>query len=286
MPLFYVKEAIMNISNFEYNGEKLSDYGMIVCSFNGAEGIETVSSGADITFNQIKPSGSNNFRLYSSIYETAFSSTFQICKNPCIQCNNDHENSENLYLSVAEISAIQRWLCQKNKYKKFKIYQKDYEHIYWSATFSSKQIELDGKTVGLELTLYTDAPFAYMDDIVIEKDCSNDLSLTVYDISDEEGFIYPDITITILENGDFSLENSLDRKVTKINGCKSGEIITLNGKCQIISSSLSSHTTLAKDFNYFFPKIINSYSENNNTYTCNLKCLITMSYSPIRKVGL
>lgn len=46
-------------TDFEYAGEMLSDYGMMLCSFDSGGGIETVSSGADVTFNQIKPIGSN-----------------------------------------------------------------------------------------------------------------------------------------------------------------------------------------------------------------------------------
>ena len=53
-------------TDFEFAGEMLSDYGMILCSFDSGGGIETFSSGADITFNQIKPIGSNRFNLYSS----------------------------------------------------------------------------------------------------------------------------------------------------------------------------------------------------------------------------
>ena len=64
-------------------------------------------------------------------------------------------------LSIEEISAIQRWLCRKDGYKRFKINQDGFEHVYWNGTFSSKQIELNGQIIGLELTLYTDSSFAF-----------------------------------------------------------------------------------------------------------------------------
>ena len=89
-----------------------------------------------------------------------------------------------------------------------------------------------------------------------------------------------------LEDGDFALSNSLSNKTTSISNCSKGEIITIEGDSQIISSSLSAHKSLSKDFNYFFPKIINTYTETKNTFKCNLKCMITITYSPIRKVGL
>lgn len=269
----------MYATDFEFAGEKLSDYGMMICSFNGSN-LETVSSGADITFQQSVSSCGNRFNLYASSYTSAYSSTFQICKNPCVKTGNGD-------LSVEEVSALQRWLCRKNKYHRFKIFQDGYEHIYWNAVFSSKQIETGGRTMGLELTLYTDAPYAYMDEIIISKDCSENLSFHIYDNSDEEGFLYPDLEITLLEGGIFTLQNSLDCKTTKIKGCISGECIKIDGKNQIISTSLpSGHASLAEDFNYFFPKIINTYTDNDNIFTCSLKCKIAISYSPIRKVGL
>lgn len=271
-------------TNFEYAGEKLSDYGMILCKFDSSGGIETVSSGSDITFNQIALNRGSRFFIGSSTYESPLTTTFQICKNPCTAKTQDE-----MAISSAEISALQRWLCRKNQYHKFKINKEGFEHIYWNATFSTKQIELNGQVIGMELTLYADAPFAYMDEITVIEDCSNSLTFDLYDISDEEGYIYPDMEIKINESGDFRLENNLDKESTGrfllIKNCIEGEVITINGKSHTINSSMS-HNNITNDFNYCFPRIINSYIENKNTFTSNLKCIITFTYSPIRKVGI
>lgn len=271
-------------TDFEFAGEMLSDYGMMLCYFDNGGGIETVSSGADITFNQIKPIGSNRFNLYSSTYDTALSATFQICKNPCRL-----KNQEEMRLSFEEVSAIQRWLCRKDGYKRFKLDKDGYEHVYWNGTFSSKQIVLNDAIIGLELTLYTDAPFAFMDEVSTEYECSADTSFNLWDNSDEttdlNNSLRPYIEIIILSDGNFRLTNSMDKKVMKINNCKSNEIITINGENQVITSSLPSHD-LSNDFNYFFPRIINNYENRCNTFTPNLDCKIKITYSPIRKVGI
>ena len=274
----------MYATNFEYAGEKLSDYGMMICDFDSSGGIETVSSGSDITFNQIALNRGSRFFIGSSTYESPLTTTFKICKNHCAVKPQDE-----MAISSAEITALQRWLCRKNQYHKFKIDQEGFEYIYWNATFSAKQIELNGKIIGMELTLYADAPFAYMDEITIVEDCSseNQFTFDLYDISDEEGFIYPDMKIKILESGDFRLENNLDKESTGkfllIKNCVKDELITINGKSHIIYSSM--HPNMSNDFNYCFPRIINSYTENKNTFTSNIACNITISYSPIRKVG-
>ena len=56
----------MYATNFEYDGLKLSDFGMMICAFDSSGGIETVSSGADITFNTVKAIGSNRFKFIDS----------------------------------------------------------------------------------------------------------------------------------------------------------------------------------------------------------------------------
>ena len=103
--------------------------------------------------------------------------------------------------------------------------------------------------------------------------------------TDLNNSLRPDMEITILSEGNFKLTNSMDKKVMKINNCKSNEIITIDGENQVITSSLPSHD-LSNDFNYFFPRIINTYEERCNTFTPNLDCKIKITYSPIRKVGI
>ena len=95
----------------------------------------------------------------------------------------------------------------------------------------------------------------------------------------------PDMEITILSDGDFTLSNSLDGRIMILKNCKANEVITINGDEEIITSSLSSHK-LPKDFNFYFPRVINTYEERCNSYTPSLDCKIKITYSPSRKVGL
>lgn len=271
-------------TDFEYAGEKLSDYGMMVCNFDRASGIETISSGADIKFNQVNPSGNNRFYIASSTYDSVYSTVFQICKNPSM-----FNSQDDMYLEPDLVSTLQRFLCRKNEYHKFKVNQENFEHIHWQVTFSSKQITINRRVVGLELTLFTDSPFAYMDKVSAEYNCLAGTSFNLWDNSDEitdiNNQIYPDMEITILSKGDFELENSMDNKIMKFSGCNVGEIITINGKNEIISSSIPSHN-IPDNFNFFFPRIVNTYDNRCNTFTPNLDCKIKISYYPIRKIGL
>ena len=268
--------------DFEYDGIRLSDYGCIICSF-GSKGMETLSSGADITFNTVNTAGSDRFRFYGSRYDDYYSSTFQICHNP-----NNKNNPAEMFLSPIELSAIQRWLCRKDNYHRFSLVQDNMEDIFWNAVFSSRQIQLNGSIIGLELTMYTDAPYAYRMIGDISYEINPGMSVSVYDVSDEIGFIYPVTTIKCMASGNITLQNSMDKKVLQLYKVSNGEILTLNGEHKIISSSLD-RNDLANNFNYYFPRIINTYESRENVYTLSadsVPCQITFRYSPIVKAGL
>lgn len=266
-------------TDFEYDGKRLSDFGLMILSFNGVNNDDTASSGADITFGQVRTAGGDNYNLYSSTYDSAYSITFQIGKNPYnISCQED------LHFSPIEASEIQAWLCQ-DEYCKFRIDQTGYENIYWNATFSSKQILINGRIVGLELTLFTDAPYAYMDEIEICKEVKKDKPFVVYSLSDEIGNIRPYLEVKLKESGEkFVLSNSLDTLTTEVGNVSVDEVITFYGRSQNITSSLEHE--IADDFNYHYPIIGNTKDTRLNEFTTNLDCEITIKYSPIVKVGL
>lgn len=278
----------MFATDFEYDGKRLSEFNMIICSFDGASGIESVSSGADITYSQEKSSGSDTFHLHSCAYDSPYSCTFQICRNPC------HTDSpRDMYLSPEELSDLQTWLCRKS-FHKFKIEQAGYRHIHWNTVFSTKQINFNGRIVGLELTMYADSPYAYLDEAVhkFHFDTNNVpglINLTrkyFYSPAQAEGYIYPDLEIKILDEGyDGTLSLWLNERKTEIKGCKSQETITIQGRQQVICTSNSNHD-IAKDFNFIFPRMERGYQEHTNYLSADLACDITLRYFPVILAGL
>ena len=43
----------MYASDFEYDGHYLSDFGFVVCDFDGASSYDVISAGSKITFNKV-----------------------------------------------------------------------------------------------------------------------------------------------------------------------------------------------------------------------------------------
>lgn len=263
--------------DFEYDGIRLSDYGMMICTFNGNDS-ETVSSGSDLTFNLVKSIGSDISRLCGAKYEESYSATFQICKNDCY--------SSKKYFSPLEVSSLQRWLCRKDGFHEFKIIQNDYEGIHWNVTFSAKQILFGGRIVGMELTLFTDSPYAYGNEQSATFNInSSGTTFSLYDQNDEIGYIYPTVKVTNTSVGNLSIINSLSSKGTIIN-LENTDTIILNGTNKTIVSE-NNYDLSRNKFNFTFPKLINTFDNRENIFTVSgVDGNITFSYCPKIKIGL
>lgn len=271
--------------DFEYDNQRLSDYGCRVCCISKEPGFNTISMGSNITFNTINRSLQNKFTIMSTQYAEAYTATFEIGKFNC-------ENPNDYIFTQEEISRLMRWL-NKRKYAKFKIiYEHDeYGNVYYMGAFNAQMIVLGGDIIGLELTLQTNAPFGYYEPVECKMSLGGGATYSLYDISDESGFIYPsDVKITCRGSGNLVITNSRDgERKTVINNCSSGEVITLDGENKIITSNRD-HKKLYNDFNYNFIRISNLYEKGiddaQNTFSSTLPCDITFSYSPICKIGI
>ena len=56
--------------DFEYDNRYLSDFGFIICHFDGSSGIETVSAGSAITFSKVSRNSGKQYSLISPTTNT------------------------------------------------------------------------------------------------------------------------------------------------------------------------------------------------------------------------
>lgn len=270
----------MRMIDFEYNGQRLSDFGMIPCLIDSSSDT-AVEVANNVVINKIRAPNTYKYLAAGYSYEDVLTVNFQTCKSGCDMMHTS--------ITDVEINRMMRWLNRK-RYCKFKpIYIDGYfGDVYYEGTFNVKPIVIGKNIVGLDLTFSTNAPYGFLEPINFEHEfTSPEDKLILSDISDEVGHIYCNATITCLENGDLNISNSLDPdNVLIIHDCSNGEIITLNGQQKIISTNLDTHKTLCNDFNYNFLRINNTYEDVENVFTSALKCKVSLEYSPIRKVGL
>ncbi len=266
------------VNDFIYAGERLSDYQMMLCRFDGGSG-EAVSAGSNLNFNTVRPAGSDRFFLANTSYEEPLTTTFQICKNRC--------HTLDMSIKPEELSALLRWLGRKDGYHKLKLYQPDYENLFFIGSFHNIQEIKTGNCIhGLEITFLSDSPYAYMDTVELDFTADQSNPHTIVNLSHETGHLYPSVfSCKCLSSGNLQITNSIENRTTEIKNCVKDEIITLQGQTKEINSSKTDHM-LYNDFNYNYFRLANTYHNNRNIITTSIPCEIHIEYNPIRKVGL
>lgn len=263
------------ISDFIFDGKALSDFGYMVIFEETEEDIAV----SNMKFSNIKGAKSDISQQVSYNYDDNYSTTFTIIKSLCGGVD-DNEG----YLTNDEVEELTRWLARK-KYKWFRfIDDKDDDEVWYEAQFSINKEYIGDGCFGLKLTLSTSAPFGFTREIHVSPTVINN-TFSVPVLSDEEGYIYPDMTITLQEAGDLTLINTAELRETNLKNCVNGEVITIYGQGINQISSTTTHD-YAQDFNYNFPRFYTEYGDNTNQFSVNLACTVSLTYRGIRKVGL
>lgn len=271
----------MRAIDFEYDGQYLSDYGFIICDFDASTGIAEADAGSNITFNKVARDSGKKFSLASAVYDECITTTFDICKNDEIY------DQDQMEISNDEYRDIMRWL-NRREFLKFQVIDDSIEEFerdtcYYNASFNIDKIKINEKLVGMRLTMETDKPFGYGQEQTVSWTFGDtNVSKILSDISDEVGSIFPTLTITCQRNGDLSIYNELEDCTTTIKNCTMGEVITLNGDTQIISTTYSSHD-ICNDFNFEFFRIGNTIETRNNRISVSNPCKLVIKYTPIIK---
>lgn len=273
----------MFITDFEYANKMLSDFGCMVCHLNTDAGMQETDIGCDITFNTVKNNHSSRHSVTSSTYENVYTTPFEIMKNPCT-------NGDDIYMTPQEARALTKWL-NRREYHKFKLYNPYYDmtDICYYGSFNVKQIMLNGQILGLSLTFTSNAPYGFGEEIVFEAVTSeNNETISIFGDGDEIGVIYPNVKVKCLASGELKITNKTTGNYVSIKSCSVDETIYMDGEHEVITTDNESHEeTLYNDFNYEFLDIeIDDSDGCENTYEISIPCEITISYSPIRKVGV
>lgn len=266
------------IEDFIFDGQKLSGFGYVICSF-GSVGMETTPV-SELNFSTVKAANSDITHKVSSSHNENLSKTIQIMKRNCSDIADDYR------ITNDDISALTKWLCRKD-YKWFRwVESNDDDEIFYEVKIDLRQILLSDDRLGVELTITANRPYGVTREIKSVRDFTSDTPITCSIYSDEEGYIYPDMIITLKESGDLKIHNAYENRDTYIGGCTKGEVITIHGGDTLqIESSVEDHK-LSESFNYKFPRLCNAYGKSENIITSSLNCTIEFRYRGIRKVGI
>ena len=95
----------MYIRDFEYDGQRLSDFGFIVGNVDGSAGTESINPGYDLTFNTVSTRYGQRWLSAGTQYDECLQSSIQICKDPCC--------ADGLAITSTEYRNLVRWLNRK-----------------------------------------------------------------------------------------------------------------------------------------------------------------------------
>lgn len=272
----------MNARDFEFAGEYLRDYNMIICCIDSGSSDNTVTAGSTITWEQVSTNDGKYFSTTSAKYEEPLETTFQICK---FDCSTGQIEPLNFY----DQRRITRWLNRKEPHLLHFIDDEDssYDYVYFEGSFNLSKVEIGGVIYGYELNFKSNRPFAIGDPIKKELEFTTDcLTRTFEDYSDETGYVYPKTTkIECTSSSDvLIIHNSQDSdsRNTEIANCKTGDIYTFD-EFHNITAYPNAADDIQDRFNFAFFRVGNTYEDNKNTITVSSPCKISFEYLPIIK---
>lgn len=254
-----------------------SDYGLIASSFDYKTESDD-DTGLHITTIE-EFTGHNPVPLYlGDKYDQKLVFTITFIKNPCMFDENI------LYFSEKDCRNVLRTLTGMRGYQWTKIVQNDLDDDIW---YYAKPVNVSYKRIGSKvegiiIDFECDSFFAWSKENLITVNAKANIPFYIYNNTDDLlNYVLPTVTIKCSNTGTFQLNNQTESWFSIIENVTSNEVITINSKNKLISSSIV-HNLLLDDFNLNWIRLV----PDKNTYVANQDCLITFKYRVPRKVGL
>lgn len=184
----------MYATDFLFDNQCASDLGLIICSFD--KEFET-ASGGEIEYNVVKTPNRDRFTFYGSQFNSVIEWKFSICKNPC--------RNDTLYFNQYEESMIVKWLLKTDGYKPLQFLEEGYEDIIYNVYFNISPNQIEGKTVGFNLTATSDCAYGFTNIIKKKTAINADAPFRLNIHSDLNTYILPLIKINAV--GSFIINN-------------------------------------------------------------------------------
>lgn len=258
---------------------KASDFGLTVVSFNyGGESEDETGFKVSTIEKYI---GNKPVPLYlGDKYEDKLKPKITLCKNSFIYNNND-----DLYFSERDCRWILRKLTGIRGYQWMKLINHDDMDDIW---FKSKvknilYKRICGKVSGIIIELECDSSYGYSSEFNVHVDAKADIPFYIFNNTDDlTNYVLPVVTIMQKTVGKFTLKNVSDNNWTsELLNSQIDEMITIDSKNEILSSSNISHSPLLNDFNFHWIRLI----PDKNSFVTNTDASITFNYRVPRKVG-
>lgn len=258
--------AGFNTHSFIYDGIPCDIYGLLI---------------ADLDGDGLKESDNFNSQILTVIPPGAYESVFL-----------GYESKEPLPFEITLVSEqkidaykrgkISKWLVGRNGFKKMQIVQSDLSSVIYCCIFTNlKTTYVAGYAHAFTLTGITNSPYQFEKNKVVTTTVDTSGTLSIYNNSDIEDYIYPDVKITSTSGGDIEIINISDaNRSFKITGLSAGEKITISGKTQTLTSSASLNRI--GNFNKHWLRL----KDGSNALSITGSATIEFTIPVIRQVGV
>lgn len=235
----------MFATDFFFNGQNASDLGLMICSFDGD--LE-IASGGEIEYRTSKTPWRDTHTFYGSQFSSVISWNFSICKMPC--------KNTNMYFDQYEESMIAKWLVKTDGYRYLQFDQDGYEDIYYNVCFNINPHQVNGKTIGFDLTATSDCGYGFTGIIKRKSVIKSGTNFKLNVHSDINTYILPLVKITGV--GNFYINNTSDKmqKESDFKNASSTKQIIMDSDCDSIQGIDNPN-----NFNWYFLRLVDGMNE-------------------------
>lgn len=263
----------MFATDFIFDGQRASDYDLVICSFDGEY---QTATGGEAEFEVVKPPDSDKYTFYGAQYNTPLEWIFSIMKNPCV-----HKNDSGTHIfSKEEERMICKWLEKRDGYHWFNFCQDENEDdVLYNVQIKATPHQINGKTVGFDLTVISNSAFGYTRIQKKKATINKEKPLILYIDNDTSDYILPEVKIT--GSGDFYISNDSDLSKNITLG-KAPEFINVKNNVYMDSENGIMEGVNPNEFNWHFLRLVdgkNSISTNSIT-----DLIIEILYREVRRV--
>lgn len=231
----------MFATDFIFNGQRASDFNVVICSFDGEF---QVASGGEVELIVVKSPDSDKFTFYGAQYNTVLTWTFSIAKKIC-------SPTEDMYFSQYEERQIAKWLLQRDGYHWFSFIQSENEEdILYNVNITMHPRQIGGRTIGFDLVVTSDSSFGYTPLITKKAIINPNKPLVFYIDTDTKNYLLPVTYIT--GNGDFYIcnENDSTTRHCEFKNMNASTSVMMDSENEIIPG------ILPDNFNWTFLRLV------------------------------
>lgn len=235
----------MFATDFMFNGQRASDFGLIICSFDGDF---SVASGGDIEFNVVKAPNRDRYTFYGAEFNNTLEWEFSIMKNTCYK-----EYDQNPFFNYGEERMVSKWLLKTDGYHWFRFINDEDDEIYYKVYINITPHQIMGKTVGFDLIVTADCAYGFTDKIKKRFQIDKDNSYDLYIDTDISTYLLP--KVKIIGAGDFFISNDSDILQNQETG-KASEFKNVSDTIILDSDNDIVKGLEPNDFNWYFLRLI------------------------------